>query len=94
MPAVPPGRYTLTVEAPGFRKAEQQAFELEVQQQATFNMQLSVGEVSTAVDVQGVAPLINTTSAPLGQDQFREAFLLDGSHPAFGECVPIRTAQR
>jgi len=67
IPSVPSGRYTLTIAAAGFKKAEQPQFTLEVQQQATFNVQLSVGDVTTSVEVQGAAPLVNTTSATLGQ---------------------------
>src|SRR5882672_7087069 len=67
MPSVPPGRYTLAVEASGFKKAFEAPFDLEVQQQATFDFEMVVGQVNTAVEVTGSAPLINTTSATLGQ---------------------------
>lgn len=65
--ALPPSAYTLSVEAPGFRKAERSAFELQVQQQATIDVALSVGEVSTTVEVEAAASLINSTSSQLGQ---------------------------
>jgi hypothetical protein len=65
--ALPPGNYTLTVEAKGFRKFVQSTFPLAVQQQATMDVQLQVGEVSTAVEVTGSAPLLNTTISNLGQ---------------------------
>ena len=38
-----------------------------MQQQATLDVQLSVGAISTTVQVESSAPLINTTSATLGQ---------------------------
>jgi hypothetical protein len=66
-PALPAARYSLTVEFTGFDKAVQPAFRLEVQQQATVDIELKVGSVSTTVDVQASAPLLNTTSAALGQ---------------------------
>ena len=66
-PTLPAARYTLTVEVQGFDKATQAAFRLEVQQQATVDVELKVGAVSTSVEVQGAAPLLNTTSATLGQ---------------------------
>jgi hypothetical protein len=66
-PTLPAARYTLGVEAAGFQKATQPAFSVEVQQQATVNVELSVGSVSTSVEVQATAPLLNTTSASLGQ---------------------------
>jgi hypothetical protein len=65
--ALPPGQYTLSVEAQGFNKYTQSPFQLEVQQQATIDVELAVGAVATAVDVQASAPLLNTTSATLGQ---------------------------
>lgn len=65
--ALPPGRYTLSIEASGFKRYIQADFPLAVQQQATINVQLQVGEVTTAVEVTGAAPLLNTTIASLGQ---------------------------
>ena len=66
-PGLPPARYMVTVEAPGFHKSSQPAFQLEVQQQATLDIELTVGEMATTVEVTGAAPLLNTTSATLGQ---------------------------
>lgn len=65
--ALPPGNYTLSVEASGFRKHVQASFPLTVQQQATIDVQLQVGDVTTTVDVEGTAPLLNTTISALGQ---------------------------
>ncbi len=62
-----PGRYTLVVEAIGFQKTEVPAFSLEVQQQATVNVELKVGQTTTAIEVSASAPLLNTTAATLGQ---------------------------
>ena len=42
LPTPPPGTYALTVEARGFRKHTQPAFQLAVQQQATINVELTV----------------------------------------------------
>lgn len=65
--ALPPGAYTLTVEAGGFRKFVQTRFDLTVQQQATLNIQMQVGDIATQVEVTSSAPLLNTTIANLGQ---------------------------
>lgn len=65
--ALPPGNYSLSVEASGFRKAERARFELLVQQQVTIDVALTVGDVSTSVDVSENASLLNTTSSQLGQ---------------------------
>ena len=65
--ALPPGSYTLAVEASGFKKYAASTFPLAVQQQATFNVVMEVGEVSTSVEVSSQAPLLNTTISTLGQ---------------------------
>lgn len=64
---LPPGQYTLTVEAVGFKRHAQSAIPLVVQQQATLDIELQLGEVSSVVEVQGETPLLNTTIANLGQ---------------------------
>jgi len=65
--ALPPGRYTLGVESAGFSKYARSAFPLQVQQQATIDVELSVDSIATSVSVEALAPLLNTTSATLGQ---------------------------
>ncbi len=65
--ALLPGRYTLAVEAAGFTRHNRGAFPLQVQQQATIDVELSVGAVATTVEVEAGAPLLNTTIATLGQ---------------------------
>ena len=66
-PGLPPATYRLMVESSGFDKTTQAPFRLEVQQQATLDVALSVGSLATSVEVSGTAPLINVTSATLGQ---------------------------
>ena len=65
--ALPPGRYALSVESPGFKKFSETNIPLSVQQQATLDITLQVGELTTTVEVQSQAPLLNTTIATLGQ---------------------------
>jgi hypothetical protein len=64
---LPPGKYRLEVEAVGFSAFAQGPFELEVNQQATLNVELKLGTVETKVEVTGAAPMLNVTSAALGQ---------------------------
>ena len=64
---LPAASYILTVQAAGFQRASQGAFRLEVQQQATIDIELAVGAVTTTVEVQSSSPMLNTTSAALGQ---------------------------
>ena len=65
--ALPPGKYVLTVEAPGFKRFSSGRFTVNVQEQATVNAKLQVGDVATTVEVQGSAALVNTTISNLGQ---------------------------
>jgi len=65
--ALPPGNYSLGVESAGFSKYSRAAFPLQVQQQATIDVELSVDAIATTVSVEAAATLLNTTSATLGQ---------------------------
>jgi hypothetical protein len=62
-----PGRYAITVSAPGFKSVSREGLILQVASPATFNAQLALSSVSEAVTVAGSAlPVINTTDATLG----------------------------
>ncbi len=45
----------------------QQEFALQVQQQATMDIQMQVGDITTSVEMSSSAPLLNTTISNLGQ---------------------------
>lgn len=66
-PTLPPARYSLVVEAEGFAKTTWAPFQLEVQQQATVDVSLPLGATASSVEVTGAAPMLNMTSATLGQ---------------------------
>lgn len=55
VPALPPGSYTLTVSAPGFKKYEAKGVILRVAQKARNDVSLQVGSATTAVEVQGTS---------------------------------------
>jgi len=65
--ALPPHRYTITVEAPGFSKATIPAFELNIDQRARFNIPMKVGAVTSDVVVTGSAPVLQLQGAETGQ---------------------------
>lgn len=46
IPLLPPGNYTVTVEAPNFRKILQRGINLAINQQASLDFTLQVGQVS------------------------------------------------
>ena len=58
-----PGRYTLQIEAPGFKTARQTGLELSSGARIRVNFTLELGEVATAVEVSAAAPLVNAVNA-------------------------------
>ncbi len=63
---LPPGDYTITVEASGFRKLVQKGLTLQINQQAEMNFTLQVGQISDQVEVTAQAPLLESESSSLG----------------------------
>src|SRR5260370_5063879 len=66
IPQLPVGIYDLTVEQPSFKKAEGKAIELRVDDRLRIDIALTLGNVSETVQVEGVAPVVSTDSATLG----------------------------
>ncbi len=62
-----PGRYRLEMEASGFKKYSQSGITLEVGQRATQNVGLELGSLAEAVTVRSEAPLLESSSAAMGQ---------------------------
>ena len=62
---LPPGIYEITVEAKGFSRSLQKDFELNVGTKPTLNFELKAGGVAETIEVQGGAPLIETTGDPV-----------------------------
>ena len=67
-PALKPGTYTVTAEAKGFRRIEQQNVNITGGDRVGVNLVLTVGDVTQAVEVSAEAPLLQTESTTLGQD--------------------------
>ncbi|HEY6936608.1 MAG TPA: TonB-dependent receptor [Terriglobales bacterium] len=61
------GRYTVTVEHSGFKRAVSQPVTLDVQQRAVVNVKLQLGQATESVEVTGAAPLLETQTSELGQ---------------------------
>ncbi len=66
MTFLPPGNYTLTVEAPGFRKLTRAGIQLEVNRRARLDVALEIGQVTESVQVAAAAPLLESQSSALG----------------------------
>ena len=63
---LPPGTYTLSVTATGFRRYERTGIELLVNTPATLNAQLKVGATVETVTVTTEAPILNLVDASIG----------------------------
>ena len=63
---IPPGDYTISVEASGFRKLVQSGIKLETNQRARIDLPLQVGQVSETVEVSATTPLLESQSSSLG----------------------------
>jgi outer membrane receptor protein involved in Fe transport len=61
------GRYTVTVEHPGFKKAVTPPVDLDVQQRIALNIALQVGQISESIEVTAATPLLETETSELGQ---------------------------
>ena len=64
---LPPGDYTLTVEAPGFKKYVRSAFAVQVNQDVSINVVMQVGKVTESVSVSGEAPLLESSTSSVGK---------------------------
>jgi hypothetical protein len=64
LPLLPPGRYTITGELPGFRTQTQTGIVLDVQQAARLDLTLEVGGLSETVQV--TTPLVDSRTSSLG----------------------------
>ena len=66
LPALPPGSYSLKIEAAGFRGEERKDIVLQVGQVARLDFTMQVGSVSDTIEVKGGAPVLETESASVG----------------------------
>jgi Carboxypeptidase regulatory-like domain/TonB dependent receptor len=65
---VDPGNYRVEIKASGFSVAIVQNVEVVVGQSARVDAKLTIGEVTTQIEVAAVAPLLSTESGTLGQE--------------------------
>ena len=65
-PALKPGTYTVTAEAPGFRRVAQRNIVVVGGDRVGVPLTLAVGDISQTVEVQAEAPLLQTESTTMG----------------------------
>ena len=66
LPGLRPASYEITAELRGFRKRSQRGFVVEVNQTARLDMEMQVGEVTSVVEVQGDAALLQSENSSVG----------------------------
>jgi hypothetical protein len=64
---IPPGNYTLSVEARGFKKLTREGLVLQVAQVAEINLSLEIGSITETIQVSAETPLLETASSTLGE---------------------------
>lgn len=81
-----PGYYTITVEAPGFKKSQRTRNKLEAGIPLGVSVELSVGQVSETVNVEASVAQLNTESATVGKTvemKQIQNLTLNGRNPLF-----------
>ena len=66
-PFVNPGPYEITVEKIGFKTVDRTNVKLDVAQDARIDFTLEVGQTTQVVEVQGSAPMVNTSDATVSE---------------------------
>lgn len=66
LPLLRPGLYTVSVEAPGFKRIQRTGILVQVQDRIRIDFSLELGQLSETVSVTSEAPLIETDSASTG----------------------------
>jgi hypothetical protein len=86
LPYLLPGTFTVQAEMAGFKKLVREGIELRVNDTVEVNLELSLGNVSEAVEVRAETPLLSTVESSLGQvvDQRRIQEL-----PSFGSSPMV-----
>jgi hypothetical protein len=62
-----PGNYALSVQREGFKRAEQPAFKLDVNQVVRIDVALELGMVSEHIEVSAAEPLVESQTSSVGQ---------------------------
>lgn len=66
-PDLPPGIYTLTFELSGFKTARVKEIRLQVNQTARVDIAAEVGAVSQGIEIEAIAPLLQSETSSTGQ---------------------------
>src|SRR6185369_1524954 len=65
-PALPPGTYNVRVEKSGFKSANTNQVDVQVQQTVRLDFALAIGQVSESIEVTGAAALLQAENSTVG----------------------------
>jgi hypothetical protein len=67
LPFLPPGSYTISAEAPGFKRYVREGFQVSTNDRITLDIALEVGQLAETVTVTAEAAMLQTSTASTGQ---------------------------
>ena len=83
---LPPGAYDVSASAPGLAKQILRGVSIQLNLQATANITMSAGTVSTSIQVEAAAPLLDTTTSQI-QSTFQSKEAADLPNVSTGQGV-------
>jgi len=92
--ALPPGTYTMTVSAKGFRSSRQGNLDLSVGRMPNLDVKLEVGAVAETVEVSGEAPLVDTTQSKVAVTMQHETIDNLPKGRSFQSIIPFAPGAR
>jgi hypothetical protein len=92
--ALPPGTYTLSATAAGFRTHKQSGIGLTVGRLPVIDITLVVGAVAETVEVTGAAPIVDTTSSKVAVTVDRAALDALPKSRSFQSVIPFAPGAR
>ena len=92
--ALPPGEYTMTVSAAGFRTYKQTGIDLRVGRFPNIDVQLQVGTLAETVEVSAAAPIVDTTQSKVSVTVQREVLDNIPVGRSFQSLIPFAPGAR
>src|SRR5258708_3968062 len=92
--ALPPGTYSLSVSASGFRATKENGIELTVGRLPNIDVTLQVGAVAETIEVSGAAPLADTTQSKVAITVEKEVMDNIPKGRSFQSLIPFAPGAR
>jgi hypothetical protein len=92
--ALPPGVYTMTVTAKGFRTSRSGGLDLSVGRMPTLDIRLEVGAVAETVEVTGEAPMVDLTQSKVAVTVQKEVIDNMPKGRSFQSLIPLAPGAR